>query len=225
MHPASGLGIPAPTNPERVSDSGVEHPANAAHAIRAKKGRISCARCYIDGMSWTTGPLLFFATILGMEVFAYVVHRWVMHGFGWFLHESHHQPRTGFWELNDWYFVIFALPSIVLLVLGTSGTTGHWATWVGAGIAGYGAIYLGFHDIIVHRRLESGYVPRWSYMKRIVQAHRLHHVVGTKHGTVSFGFIYAPQPAVLKAELKRRELSGVRVAGAQDGSGRVVEPV
>lgn len=134
-------------------------------------------------------------------------------------------PRTGFWELNDLYFVIFALPSIVLLILGTSGTTGDWATWIGAGIAGYGAIYLGFHDVIVHRRVESGYVPRWSYMKRIVQAHRLHHVVSTKHGTVSFGFIYAPKPEVLKAELKRRGLDGVRAAGAQDGSGRVVERV
>lgn len=178
---------------------------------------------YIGVMSILTGFALFFATILGMEVFAYVVHRWVMHGFGWFLHESHHRPRTGNWELNDWYFVIFATPSIVLLVLGTSGTTGHWATWIGAGIAGYGAIYLGFHDIIVHRRLETGYVPRWSYMKRIVQAHRLHHVVETKHGTVSFGFIYAPKPEVLKAELKRREMAGVRVAGAQNASGKSVE--
>lgn len=165
---------------------------------------------YIALMSIIAGFALFFATILGMEIFAYVVHRWVMHGFGWFLHESHHRPRTGNWELNDWYFVIFATPSIVLLVLGTSGTTGDWATWIGAGIAGYGAIYLGFHDIIVHRRIETGYVPRWSYMKRIVQAHRLHHVVETKHGTVSFGFIYAPKPEVLKAELKRREMAGVR---------------
>ncbi|MBA3880654.1 MULTISPECIES: sterol desaturase family protein [Sphingomonas] len=174
-------------------------------------------------MSIAVGLALFVATILGMEVFAYVVHRWVMHGPGWFLHESHHRPRTGNWELNDWYFVIFAMPSIVLLVLGTSGTTGDWATWVGAGIAGYGAIYLGFHDIIVHRRLETGYVPRSRYMKRIVQAHRLHHAVETKHGTVSFGFIYAPKPEVLKAELQRRGLAGVRAAGVQNAAGQSVE--
>lgn len=163
-------------------------------------------------MSILAGLALFVLTIAGMEGVAYVTHRWVMHGPGWFLHASHHAPRTGRWELNDLYFVIFATPSIVLLVLGTSGTTGDWATWVGAGVAGYGAIYLGFHDIIVHRRLATRYVPRSAYMKRIVQAHRLHHVVETKHGTVSFGFIYAPRPEVLKAELKRRELAGVRVA-------------
>lgn len=163
-------------------------------------------------MSILAGLALFALTIAGMEGVAYVTHRWVMHGPGWFLHASHHAPRTGRWELNDLYFVIFATPSIILLVLGTSGTTGDWATWVGAGIAGYGAIYLGFHDIIVHRRLATRYVPRSAYMKRIVQAHRLHHVVETKHGTVSFGFIYAPRPEVLKAELKRREMAGVRVA-------------
>ena len=29
------------------------------------------------------------------RAFAYVAHRWVMHGPGWFLHASHHRPRDG----------------------------------------------------------------------------------------------------------------------------------
>lgn len=32
--------------------------------------------------------LLFVVTIALMEGFAYVMHRWVMHGPGWFLHAS-----------------------------------------------------------------------------------------------------------------------------------------
>ena len=169
-------------------------------------------RAYIQAMHWTLGILLFFATIAAMEGVAYVAHRWVMHGFGWFLHESHHRPRTGNWELNDLYFVIFAAPSIALIVGGVSLGWGDWAIWMGAGIAGYGAIYLGFHDVIVHRRVGHRYVPRSNYMKRIVQAHRLHHAVETKEGTVSFGFLVAPRPEVLKAELKRRGNAGVREA-------------
>ncbi|WP_448662765.1 sterol desaturase family protein [Sphingomonas sp. CJ20] len=151
---------------------------------------------------------LFLATVIGMEGFAYVAHRWLMHGPGWFLHESHHRPRTGPFELNDLYAAIFAVPSFVLLLGGVQ--LGWWDgfTWIGAGIAAYGAIYFGFHDVIVHRRLRTGYVPRSSYMKRIVQAHRLHHAVGTKHGTVSFGFLWAPRPEMLKAQLKS---SGVRL--------------
>ncbi len=161
-------------------------------------------------MHWALGILLFLATIVAMEGFAYVAHRWLMHGPGWFLHESHHRPRTGNWELNDLYAVIFAIPSILLILGGVQLGWGDWATWVGAGIAGYGAIYFGFHDVIVHKRLDHRYVPRSDYMKRIVQAHRLHHVVETKEGTVSFGFLWAPKPELLKAELKRRERAGVR---------------
>jgi beta-carotene 3-hydroxylase len=165
-------------------------------------------------MSWTALVLIFLTTIAMMEGFAYVMHRWVMHGPGWFLHASHHGPRTGLWEYNDLYFVIFATPSIVLLLGGVQLGWGDWATAVGAGVAAYGAIYLGFHDIIVHRRVGHRYVPRSPYMKRIVQAHRLHHTVETKDGTVSFGFLVAPRPEALKAELARRGRAGVRKSTA-----------
>jgi len=156
------------------------------------------------------GLLLFVGTILGMEAVAYGAHRWVMHGPGWFLHASHHRPRPGRFEANDWYAAIFAAPSIALLFGGVNLDWGDWAIWVGAGIAAYGAIYFGFHDIIVHKRLDHRYLPKSEYMKRIVQAHRLHHAVETKHGTVSFGFLWAPRPELLKEALKRRGLEGVR---------------
>jgi len=157
-----------------------------------------------------SGLLLFAATIAAMEGFAYLAHRWLMHGPGWCLHASHHRARTGNWELNDLYAVIFACPSILLILGGVQLGWGDWATWFGAGIAGYGAIYFGFHDVIVHRRIGHRYVPRSAYMKRIVQTHRLHHAVETKSGTVSFGFLWAPRPEALKAELARRGRAGVR---------------
>lgn len=154
-------------------------------------------------MSILTGLLLFIATIAVMEGVAYAAHRWIMHGPGWFLHKSHHEPRTGNWELNDLYAAIFAVPSFVLLLGGVQ--LGWWPgfAWIGAGIAAYGAIYFGFHDIIVHKRLPHRYVARSRYMKRIVQAHRLHHAVQGKHGTVSFGFLVAPRAEKLKQQLKR----------------------
>ena len=49
-------------------------------------------------------------------------------------------------------------------------------------------------------------------MKRIIQAHRLHHVIETKHGTVSYGFLVAPDPVALKAEIKRRQRRGIRAS-------------
>lgn len=153
---------------------------------------------------------IYLLTVAMMEGFAYVMHRWVMHGPGWFLHRSHHRPRTGLWEANDLYFFIFALPSILMLLGGVQWGWGSWATAIGCGIATYGAIYLGFHDIIVHQRVAHRYVPRGSYMKRIVQAHRLHHVVETREGNVSFGFLVAPRPDRLKAQLAAIGLGRVR---------------
>ena len=167
-------------------------------------------RAYMRTVSIVIGLCLFLLTVALMEGFAYAAHRWIMHGPGWFLHKSHHRPRLGNWELNDLYAAIFAVPSFVLILGGVQ--LGWWPGFavIGAGIAAYGAIYFGFHDVIVHGRIAHRYVPRGKYMKRIVQAHRLHHAVETKHGTVSFGFLWAPRPEDLKAELKRRGRAGLR---------------
>jgi beta-carotene 3-hydroxylase len=153
-------------------------------------------------MQLLTTLSIFVATIAAMEVFAYAMHRWVMHGPGWFLHASHHRARTGPFEWNDLYAVLFAIPSIALLWLGVREGWGAGVAAVGAGIAAYGAIYFGFHDWIVHRLLPHRIVPRSDYFKRIVQAHRLHHVVESREGTVSFGFLYAPPLAELRAALR-----------------------
>ena len=158
--------------------------------------------------------LIFLLTVAAMELFAYAMHRWVMHGPGWLLHASHHRVRTGWFEWNDLYAVIFAAPSIALIYLGVQRGWGGETTAVGAGIAAYGAIYFGFHDWIVHRRLPHRIVPRSSYFKRIVQAHRLHHVVESRRGTVSFGFLYAPPIERLKAGLRNSGQAQLREPAA-----------
>ena len=161
--------------------------------------------------------LIFFATVAAMELFAYAMHRWVMHGPGWFLHASHHRARTGPLEWNDLYAVIFAVPSVVLLYGGVQGDWGDWAAAVGAGIAGYGAIYFGFHDVIVHARLPHRIVPRSAYFKRIVQAHRLHHAVESRLGAVSFGFLVAPPVEQVKAQLRVSRAAQLREPAPTEG--------
>lgn len=161
-------------------------------------------------MSIWTGISIFIATVAVMEIVAYAAHRWVMHGFLWALHKSHHEPQPGFFEKNDWFAVMFAIPSILCFLVGVQFGWGDGWTWLGAGIAGYGAIYFGFHDVIVHRRVKHRHVPRSRYMRRIVQAHRLHHAIKTKDGGLSFGFLWAPPIAQLKARLAETGRAGVR---------------
>lgn len=133
---------------------------------------------------------LFVGTIAAMEGVAYLLHRFVMHGPLWCLHKSHHVREKGRFELNDLFGVFFAIPSIILIYLGTRGYP--FALPIGLGMTAYGAIYFGFHDVIVHRRLPHSFRPRNSYLQRIIKAHHIHHATREKDGAVSFGFIYAP---------------------------------
>ncbi len=141
------------------------------------------------------------ATVVAMEGIAYLMHKYLMHGPLWFLHESHHVRRKGRFELNDLFGVFFAIPSVILIYLGTHGAPVLLA--VGLGMTAYGIIYFGFHDVIVHRRVPHGVRPGSGYLQRIIKAHRIHHATRSRDGAVSFGFIYAPPIEKLVAKRER----------------------
>lgn len=147
-----------------------------------------------------TFALILVGTVVGMELVANLMHRFVMHGPLWVLHKSHHANDHARFELNDLFGVFFAIPSIVFIYFGTQGSPVLLA--VGIGMAVYGAVYWGFHDVLVHRRIPHGWIPKSGYLRRIVQAHHIHHRSRTKDGAVSFGFLYAPDPDRLKRELR-----------------------
>ena len=51
------------------------------------------------------------ATFLIMEAVAWLSHKYIMHGFLWHLHKDHHKKdHYGFFEKNDYFFLIFAIP-------------------------------------------------------------------------------------------------------------------
>ncbi len=151
------------------------------------------------------------ASVAGMELFAWAAHRYIMHGWGWAWHRDHHEPHDRVLERNDLYAVVFGLGVMVLFLLGLFWQPVLW--WVALGITVYGAIYTLVHDGIVHGRWFR-WVPRRGYAKRLVQAHKLHHATVGKKGGVSFGFVWAPDPARLKAELKRQRASGLATVRA-----------
>lgn len=143
--------------------------------------------------------LIVVLTVVLMEVFSIVVHKYVMHGFGWGWHRSHHEPRTGWFEKNDLYAVVFAGVAIALI------TWGAWPLqWIGVGMTAYGFLYFVAHDGLVHQRWPLRYTPRSGYLKRLYQAHRMHHAVEGRDGAVSFGFLYAPPVHKLKQALHAR---------------------
>ena len=156
--------------------------------------------------------LIVLLTVAAMELVAALAHKYIMHGWGWGWHESHHEPRTSWFEVNDLYAVVFAVLAIVLIALGTWGV---WPLqWIGAGMTAYGALYFMVHDGLVHQRWPFRYIPRRGYLKRLYLAHRLHHAVRGKEDCVSFGFLYAPPIEKLQATLRQRKARRGASAGA-----------
>jgi beta-carotene 3-hydroxylase len=143
--------------------------------------------------------VLFFGAFAFMEGVAWFTHKYVMHGFGWVWHRSHHTPRTGAFELNDMFAVVFATPAIVSIYFGVNGVPPLLP--IGCGITAYGAFYAMFHDGLVHRRFPTPLSAKSKFWKRLIQAHRIHHAVSTKEGCVSYGFLLAQPVRKLKAEL------------------------
>jgi beta-carotene 3-hydroxylase len=117
-----------------------------------------------------------------MEGITWLTHKFVMHGFLWYLHEDHHQPQPGFFEKNDAFFVI-------CILFGTLDKM-YWLQAIGFGIMAYGFAYFLVHDVIIHQRFKWFTRSNNTYIRAIRWAHKMHHRhLGPQHGE-SFGMLY-----------------------------------
>lgn len=150
--------------------------------------------------------LVFFAVFATMELVAYLTHRYVMHGFLWAWHRSHHRPESaGKLEGNDAFGLFFAAISIALFYFGSQGQP--LLSAAGAGMLAYGVLYFVLHDMLVHKRVGQFAIPRKGYLRRVYQSHRIHHGTRDKHGAVSFGFAIPASDRQLSTwRLERRKL-------------------
>lgn len=114
------------------------------------------------------------ASFVVMEPITYLVHRFVMHGFGVVLHRSHHRRNTSGWEANDLYPVLFA--SLVCLAMAAGFNISHLAFVlpVAIGVTIYGATYALVHDVYIHRRLPVFRRPV-AALDLFAERHELHH--------------------------------------------------
>ncbi|MDX0769979.1 sterol desaturase family protein [Sinorhizobium medicae] len=154
-------------------------------------------------MNYLVPAALVIGTVVFMEWFAAWSHKHIMHGWGWRWHKSHHEPHDHALEKNDLYAVIFAVISVAMFYIGNW----YWPLWwIAVGVSVYGALYFFMHDGLVHQRWPFRYIPRKGYLKRVYQAHRLHHAVEGRDGCVSFGFVYAKPADTLVKELQENKL-------------------
>jgi beta-carotene 3-hydroxylase len=165
-------------------------------------------------MTWYVALFIVIASVIGMEVFAWFIHKYVMHSrWGWGWHESHHTETEGYFEKNDLYAVCFSVIAASLFIIGSMGYPVLWM--IALGLTIYGVLYGIVHDGLVHQRWPFFVHVKGGYLKRLVQAHRLHHAVHERDGAVSFGFLYAEDVRSLKAQLKANQSKQSESTSAQ----------
>ncbi|PQB07129.1 carotene hydroxylase [Polaribacter filamentus] len=148
------------------------------------------------------GFLILFTTCWAMEFMTWFTHKLVMHGFLWNLHSDHHMPkRTRFFEKNDAFFLIYAIPSWLCIMLGS--IFAEWTImYIGFGILAYGIAYFLVHEVFIHQRLKWFRNSDNTYLRAIRRAHKIHHKHIGKEDGECFGMLIVPWK-YLKQELKK----------------------
>lgn len=130
---------------------------------------------------------------VGMEFWARWAHKALWHASLWHMHESHHRPREGPFELNDVFAIINAVPAIALLSYGLfhKGLVPGLCFGAGLGITVFGMAYMFVHDGLVHKRFPVGPIADVPYFRRVAAAHQLHH--SDKFHGVPYGLFLGPK--------------------------------
>jgi beta-carotene 3-hydroxylase len=141
-------------------------------------------------MTWLTNLLAFVAAFTLTEFAAWALHRYLMHGVLWTLHESHHRKGEGhFFERNDLFFLFFALPGAWLIYTGIAAGGNYWL-YAGLGITLYGVVYFWVHDVFIHQRYPFFRKSRSRYLRALRRAHHAHHKSAERDGGESFGLLW-----------------------------------
>ena len=139
--------------------------------------------------------VLYFTTVVAtfffMEFMAWFTHKYLMHGMMWYFHKDHHQHEEGFFEKNDVFFLIFAVPSWLCIMLGLMAGN-YVVVSIGVGIAVYGLFYFLMHEVFIHQRFKWFRNTNNAYLLALRKAHKIHHKnIGKEHGEV-FGMLIVP---------------------------------
>ncbi|MEZ4919202.1 MAG: sterol desaturase family protein [Saprospiraceae bacterium] len=154
--------------------------------------------------SWMINTLAVLGAYLGMEFIAWFTHKYLMHGLLWEWHEDHHKAKHekhGFWEKNDRFFLVFAIPSAFCYMYGSMAQV-WWLFFVGVGISLYGLTYFLIHDVYIHQRFKWFRQLDGKYSRAILRAHGAHHAKSTKEDCESFGLLVV-DPKFFKSRKER----------------------
>ncbi|KAF5179542.1 Beta-carotene 3-hydroxylase protein, partial [Thalictrum thalictroides] len=113
--------------------------------------------------------------LVSMEFISRWTQRVIWHTSLWHIHESHHKPREGRFELNYVFAIINAVPAIGLINFGFfhKGFIPAHCLGAGIGMTWVGLVYIFVHNGLVHRRFPVGSIANIPYLCRVTAAHRV----------------------------------------------------
>ena len=151
------------------------------------------------------------AAFAGMEVSAYVLHRFVFHGPLWGVHRTHHEPghRHGPFEANDLFSLGFAAASMGRCGRDGSDAVGGDRLPVGIGMAAYGGLYFVLHDLYAHGRF-APFRTTNAAARAVKRAHGRHHQSLSRGGQEPYGLFLFP-PAYGRRFQRRRDAAPARL--------------
>src|SRR3989338_618427 len=134
----------------------------------------------------------FIVAVFSMELVAWLAHKYLMHGFLWIVHRDHHQPTGKTFQRNDLFFLIFAVPAWLFIMLGfIFGSL--LSIGIGFGICLYGVLYFLFHEVLIHIRFKWFDNLDNAYFQAIKSGHRAHHKKREKEDGECFGLLIVPR--------------------------------
>ncbi|WP_192821382.1 sterol desaturase family protein [Rufibacter sp. LB8] len=135
-----------------------------------------------------TNAAIVLGTFAVMEVVAWAVHKYVLHGFLWNIHESHHKPHDHAFERNDLSFAFYGVIAALCFIYGSEQL--DYRFWIGTGISLYGLAYFFIHDLLIHRRIKLFGKASSTYLRALDIAHKVHHKTKGRDGSESFGMLW-----------------------------------
>lgn len=126
-----------------------------------------------------------------MEAIAWTLHKYVMHGFLWHLHEDHHRPHEKKMEKNDLFALVFAFPAWLFTMFGIMDGL-DYKLYIGIGVTLYGICYVLVHDGLIHQRFKILQRTQNPLFIALRKGHKAHHKHLEKTNAECFGMLLVP---------------------------------
>ncbi len=150
-------------------------------------------------------PLVVIISFCAMEAIAWSMHKYVMHGSLWNIHEDHHRPHSGKFEKNDLFALVFAIPGWMFIMFGVMHGM-DYKLYIGIGITIYGLCYFLIHDGLIHQRIKLFRNTKNVWFIALRKAHKAHHKRIHKEDGECFGMLIVPMKYFKEARKLQKHL-------------------